>query len=145
MRRPNHRRRIQTARMQNQTSRQAVFSIRRFGLFKKASELYSLCSADVSIVVYSPRNKLYSFWHPFSKSIVERFVEEDLTPGTNDPNPIIIALQNANINRNVNTLERELAKDNLSFSGLKNLCEALEAADEEVERVVSQLLEADES
>ena len=38
-------------------------------------------------------------------------------------------------------MERELAKENLSFSGL---CEALEAADEEVEREVSQLLEGDE-
>uniref|UniRef100_A0A3Q7EF88 MADS-box domain-containing protein n=1 Tax=Solanum lycopersicum TaxID=4081 RepID=A0A3Q7EF88_SOLLC len=97
MRRPNHRRRIQTARMQNQTIRQVVFSKRRFGLFKKASELSTLCGADVSIVVYSPTNKLYSFWHALVKSIVERFLEEDLTPGNNDPNPIIIAQQNANV------------------------------------------------
>uniref|UniRef100_A0A3Q7EEN0 MADS-box domain-containing protein n=1 Tax=Solanum lycopersicum TaxID=4081 RepID=A0A3Q7EEN0_SOLLC len=123
MRRPNHCRSIQTARMQNQTSRQAVFSKRRFGLFKKASEISTLCGADVSIV-----------------SIVVRFLKEDLTPGTNDPNPIIIAQQNANvdyINRNLNTLEKELAKEKLRFSGLKNLCEALQAADEEVERVMS--------
>ena len=76
-----------------------------------------------------------------------RFLKEDLTPGTNDPNPIIIAQQNANvdyINRNLNTLEKELAKEKLRFSGLKNLCEALQAADEEVERVMSQLLEVDE-
>ncbi|XP_015080026.1 agamous-like MADS-box protein AGL62 [Solanum pennellii] len=164
MRRPNHRRRIQIARMQNQISRQATFSKRRFGLFKKASELSTLCGADIAIVVYCPSNKLYSFWHPFVESIVERFLEEDLTPGTNDPNPIIIAQQNANvdeINRKLNTLEKEFAKEKrrgqtlqalrtepshekLIFSGLKSLCEALEAADEEVYRVVSKLLEADE-
>ncbi|XP_004229572.1 agamous-like MADS-box protein AGL29 [Solanum lycopersicum] len=164
MRRPNYRRRIQIVRIQNQTSRQATFSKRRFGLFKKASELSTLCGANVGIVVYSPSNKVYSFGHPSVESIVERFLGEDPTASTNDPNPMIIAQQNANedeINRKLNTLERELEKEKkrgqtlqalrtesshekLDFPGLKSLFEALEAAHEEVERVVSQLLEADE-
>ncbi|TMW95551.1 hypothetical protein EJD97_008674 [Solanum chilense] len=142
MRRTNHRRRIQIARVQNQTSRQATFSKR----------------------LNCPSNKVCSFGHPSVESIVERFFEDDLTPDTNDPNPIIIAQQNANIdeiNRKLNTLEKEFAKEKrrgqtlqalrtepshekLSFSGLKSLCEVLKAADEEVDRVVSKLLEADE-
>ncbi|WMV10296.1 hypothetical protein MTR67_003681 [Solanum verrucosum] len=39
-------------------------------------------------------------------------------------------------------LRTEPSHEKLSFSDLKSLCEALEAADEEVERVASQLLEA---
>ncbi|KAK4737796.1 hypothetical protein R3W88_001493 [Solanum pinnatisectum] len=162
MRRPNRRRRIEIVRMQNQTSRQVTFSKRRAGLFKKASELSTLCGADVAIVVFSPSNKVYACGHPSVESNVDRYLGENPTPGTNDPNPIIIAQQNANvdeINKKLNTLERQLEKERkhgqalqalrtepshekLSFSDLKSLCEALEAADEEVERVASQLLEA---
>ena len=90
-----------------------------------------------------------------------RFLKEDLTPGTNDPNPIIIAQQNANvdeINRKINTLEKEFAKEKrrgqtlqalrtepsnekLTFFDLKILCESLEAADKKVEKLASQLME----
>jgi hypothetical protein len=48
-------------RIENATSRQVTFSKRRNGLLKKAFELSVLCDAEVGLVVFSPRGKLYEF------------------------------------------------------------------------------------
>nr|TKV98516.1 hypothetical protein SEVIR_9G565033v2 [Setaria viridis] len=51
----------QMKRIENPTSRQVTFSKRRNGLLKKAFELSVLCDAEVALVVFSPRGKLYEF------------------------------------------------------------------------------------
>nr|ASZ79952.1 MADS56 [Phyllostachys edulis] len=51
----------QMKRIENATSRQVTFSKRRNGLLKKAFELSVLCDAEVALVVFSPRGKLYEF------------------------------------------------------------------------------------
>jgi hypothetical protein len=48
-------------RIENETSRQVTFSKRRNGLLKKALELSVLCDAEVAVVVFSPRGRLYEF------------------------------------------------------------------------------------
>ena len=48
-------------RIENATSRQVTFSKRRNGLLKKAYELSVLCDAEVGLIVFSPRGKLYEF------------------------------------------------------------------------------------
>ncbi|CAM0956357.1 unnamed protein product [Alopecurus aequalis] len=48
-------------RIENATSRQVTFSKRRNGLLKKAFELSVLCDAEVALVVFSPRGRLYEF------------------------------------------------------------------------------------
>ncbi|VAI25125.1 unnamed protein product [Triticum turgidum subsp. durum] len=48
-------------RIENPTSRQVTFSKRRGGLLKKAFELSVLCDAEVALVVFSPRGRLYEF------------------------------------------------------------------------------------
>ncbi|KAG2539725.1 MADS-box transcription factor 56-like isoform X2 [Panicum virgatum] len=48
-------------RIENATSRQVTFSKRRNGLLKKAFELSVLCDAEVGLIVFSPRGKLYEF------------------------------------------------------------------------------------
>lgn len=48
-------------RIENATSRQVTFSKRRNGLFKKAFELSVLCDAEVALIIFSPRGKLYEF------------------------------------------------------------------------------------
>uniref|UniRef100_M1DJR6 Uncharacterized protein n=1 Tax=Solanum tuberosum TaxID=4113 RepID=M1DJR6_SOLTU len=84
-------------------------------------------------------------------------------PNTDAPNPIVVTHQNAyvdEINKKLNKLENslerekkygealqslrnELPYEKIDFLNLKKLSEALEAADEEVERVASQLREGD--
>lgn len=48
-------------RIENATSRQVTFSKRRNGLLKKAFELSVLCDAEVALIVFSNRGKLYEF------------------------------------------------------------------------------------
>ncbi|KAL3743669.1 hypothetical protein ACJRO7_018870 [Eucalyptus globulus] len=48
-------------RIENATSRQVTFSKRRNGLLKKAFELSVLCDAEVALIIFSPRGKLYEF------------------------------------------------------------------------------------
>jgi len=48
-------------RIENATSRQVTFSKRRNGLLKKAFDLSVLCDAEVGLIVFSPRGKLYEF------------------------------------------------------------------------------------
>jgi hypothetical protein len=60
-------------RIENTTSRQVTFSKRRNGLLKKAFELSVLCDAEVALVVFSPRGRLYEFasatrYTPISRS-----------------------------------------------------------------------------
>uniref|UniRef100_A0A0D9YL17 MADS-box domain-containing protein n=1 Tax=Oryza glumipatula TaxID=40148 RepID=A0A0D9YL17_9ORYZ len=48
-------------RIEDATSRQVTFSKRRSGLLKKAFELSVLCDAEVALIVFSPRGRLYQF------------------------------------------------------------------------------------
>ena len=55
------REKLQMRKIENATARQVTFSKRRRGLFKKASELSVLCDAEVALIVFSPRGKLYEY------------------------------------------------------------------------------------
>uniref|UniRef100_A0ACD5ZCE9 Uncharacterized protein n=1 Tax=Avena sativa TaxID=4498 RepID=A0ACD5ZCE9_AVESA len=48
-------------RIEDATSRQVTFSKRRSGLLKKAFELGVLCDAEVALIVFSPRGRLYEY------------------------------------------------------------------------------------
>ncbi|KAK6158552.1 hypothetical protein DH2020_005866 [Rehmannia glutinosa] len=67
------RQRIPIQRIENQDDLYATFSKRRQGLYKKASELSTLCGADVGIIIFSPTNNPFSFWHPSMESVIERY------------------------------------------------------------------------
>ncbi|AQL09884.1 MADS1 [Zea mays] len=63
----------QMKRIENPTSRQVTFSKRRNGLLKKAFELSVLCDAEVALVVFSPRGKLYEFASGSAQKTIERY------------------------------------------------------------------------
>jgi hypothetical protein len=48
------RRKIEMKKMSNQSNLQVTFSKRRSGIFKKASELSTLCGVDLALVGFSP-------------------------------------------------------------------------------------------
>lgn len=60
-------------RIENDTSRQVTFSKRRNGLLKKAYELSVLCDAEVGLIIFSPRGKLYEFASPSMEEILEKY------------------------------------------------------------------------
>ncbi|KAL0422050.1 UNVERIFIED_CONTAM: Agamous-like MADS-box protein [Sesamum latifolium] len=57
-------------KIENETNLQVTFSKRRAGLFKKASELSTLCGAETALLVFSPGNKVHSFGHPNVEAIL---------------------------------------------------------------------------
>nr|QCC72900.1 SOC1 [Persea americana] len=63
----------QMKRIENATSRQVTFSKRRNGLLKKAFELSVLCDAEVALIVFSPRGKLYEFASSSMQKIIEQY------------------------------------------------------------------------
>ncbi|KAK2664696.1 hypothetical protein Ddye_003270 [Dipteronia dyeriana] len=65
----------QMKRIENATSRQVTFSKRRNGLLKKAFELSVLCDAEVALIIFSPRGKLYEF--SSSRCIENLFSDHD--------------------------------------------------------------------
>ncbi|KAK3151924.1 hypothetical protein QOZ80_2BG0152160 [Eleusine coracana subsp. coracana] len=60
-RKKGRRGRREMRRIEDTTSRQVTFSKRRSGLLKKAFELSVLCDAEVGLIVFSPRGRLYQF------------------------------------------------------------------------------------
>ncbi|KHN01568.1 Agamous-like MADS-box protein AGL62 [Glycine soja] len=69
------RQKIEMKKMSNESNLQVTFSKRRSGLFKKASELCTLCGADVALVVFSPGEKVFSFGHPNVDAVIDRYLE----------------------------------------------------------------------
>ncbi|TQD74407.1 hypothetical protein C1H46_040074 [Malus baccata] len=52
---------VELKRIENKSNRQVTFSKRRNGLLKKAFELSVLCDAEVALIIFSGRGKLYEF------------------------------------------------------------------------------------
>ncbi|KAL6545872.1 hypothetical protein OROGR_009746 [Orobanche gracilis] len=70
------RQKITIEKIENETNRQVTFSKRRAGLFKKASELSTLCGVESAIVVFSPSEKAHSFGSPSVETITNRFLNQ---------------------------------------------------------------------
>lgn len=64
---------IEIKRIENTTNRQVTFCKRRNGLLKKAYELSVLCDAEVALVVFSTRGRLYEYANNSVKSTIERY------------------------------------------------------------------------
>ncbi|XP_071706895.1 agamous-like MADS-box protein FUL-L [Rutidosis leptorrhynchoides] len=66
--------RVQLKRIENKISRQVTFSKRRTGLLKKAHEISVLCDADVALIVFSTKGKLFEYsTHSSMETILERY------------------------------------------------------------------------
>ncbi|XP_058774338.1 agamous-like MADS-box protein AGL61 [Vicia villosa] len=101
---------------------QVTFSKRRSGLFKKASELCTLCGVEIAMIVFSPADKAFSFGHPEVESIVDRFL-------TRNPPPESSTLQLVEAHRNANV--RDL---NIQLTQLLNHLEIEKKQGEEIEQ-----------
>ncbi|GLT56348.1 hypothetical protein SLA2020_293930 [Shorea laevis] len=64
--------RVQLRRIENKISRQVTFSKRRTGLLKKAHEISVLCDAEVALIVFSNKGKLFEY---STDSSMERILE----------------------------------------------------------------------
>ncbi|XP_042010127.1 MADS-box protein 04g005320-like isoform X2 [Salvia splendens] len=65
---------VEVKRIENKINRQVTFAKRRNGLLKKAYELSVLCDAEVALIIFSTKGKLYEFCSTSSMSkAVERY------------------------------------------------------------------------
>nr|XP_007151390.1 hypothetical protein PHAVU_004G042400g [Phaseolus vulgaris]ESW23384.1 hypothetical protein PHAVU_004G042400g [Phaseolus vulgaris] len=53
--------RVQLKQIENKISRQVTFSKRRTGLRKKANEISVLCDAQVALIVFNAKGKLFEY------------------------------------------------------------------------------------
>ncbi|XP_072992839.1 MADS-box transcription factor 14-like isoform X2 [Typha latifolia] len=66
--------RVQLKRIENKINRQVTFSKRRSGLLKKAHEISVLCDAEVALIIFSSKGKLYEYSTDSSmEQILERY------------------------------------------------------------------------
>ncbi|KAL2896184.1 Agamous-like MADS-box protein AGL8-like protein [Bienertia sinuspersici] len=65
---------VELKRIENKISRQVTFSKRRSGLLKKAHEISVLCDAEVALIVFSTKGKLFEYASTDSSSM-ERILE----------------------------------------------------------------------
>ncbi|KAG2317561.1 hypothetical protein Bca52824_020683 [Brassica carinata] len=101
------RQKIEMLKMKNENNLQVTFSKRKSGLFKKASELCTLCGAEILVIVFSPGRKVFSFGHPNVDVVIDRFLE------INPPHPhqnINLQLNEARQNAVVQDLNNHLTQ-----------------------------------
>ncbi|GAA0162138.1 MADS box transcription factor [Lithospermum erythrorhizon] len=77
--------RVELKRIENKINRQVTFAKRRNGLLKKAYELSVLCDAEVALIIFSNRGKLYEFCSsPSMLKTLERY--QKCNYGAPEPN-----------------------------------------------------------
>ncbi|KAK4738712.1 hypothetical protein R3W88_002409 [Solanum pinnatisectum] len=125
----------QMRRIENATSRQVTFSKRRNGLLKKAFELSVLCDAEVGLIIFSPRGKLYEFASSSIPEVIERYkrhTKDKVQPDENQSVDIQHTKQEtASLMKKIELLES--SKRKLLGEGLGSRCL------EEVQQIEKQL------
>ncbi|KAE8668362.1 Agamous-like MADS-box protein AGL62 [Hibiscus syriacus] len=117
------RQKVEMVKMKNNSNLQVTFSKRRSGLFKKASELCTLCGVEIGIIVFSPGNKVFSFGHPEIGNVIDRYANGN-PPDNSSALHIMEAHRNAHV--------REL---NMQLTELVNQTEVEKQRGEELSRL----------
>ncbi|KAI3731908.1 hypothetical protein L1987_63100 [Smallanthus sonchifolius] len=120
----------QMRRIENATSRQVTFSKRRNGLLKKAFELSVLCDAEVALLIFSPRGKLYEFASSSMEGTIERYknhVKEVQTKSSTSVEDVQhLKQETASMEKKIEVLElskRKLLGEGLGSSSIEELQE----------------------
>ncbi|XP_022723747.1 agamous-like MADS-box protein AGL62 [Durio zibethinus] len=92
------RQKIEMKKIENEEDRLITFSKRRSGIYKKASELATLCGCEVAFMVFSPAGKPFSFGHPSIESVANRFLNQNPPPNDNT-HPLVEAHRKIRINQ----------------------------------------------
>ncbi|CAA2955660.1 agamous-like MADS-box AGL8 homolog [Olea europaea subsp. europaea] len=123
--------RVQLKRIENNINRQVTFSKRRSGLLKKAHEISVLCDAEVALIVFSPKGKLFQY---ATDSCMEKILEQyesysylEKKKTTNVESPVSLNLEYVKLKARVEVLQRNQRNhmgedlDSLSLRQLQNL------------------------
>ncbi|GMN57891.1 hypothetical protein TIFTF001_026988 [Ficus carica] len=104
--------RVELKRIENKINRQVTFSKRRNGLLKKAYELSVLCDAEIALIVFSSRGKLYEFGSAGTAKTLERY-QRCSTFSTSTPQ------DNTMLERETQSWYQEVTKLKVKFESLQ--------------------------
>jgi hypothetical protein len=79
------RQKIEIKKVEKESNRYVTFSKRKNGLFKKATELSTLCGAETAVIVFSEHRKLFSCGQPDVDKVLDRYLAETEKVTTNFP------------------------------------------------------------
>ncbi|KVI08989.1 Transcription factor, K-box [Cynara cardunculus var. scolymus] len=131
--------RVQLKRIENKISRQVTFSKRRTGLLKKAHEISVLCDADVALIVFSTKGKLFEYsTHSSMETILERYERysyaEKLLTAPETETQASWTLESSKLKAKIEVLEKNIRHyvgedlEQLSLRELQNVEQQLETA-----------------
>ncbi|GAV76675.1 SRF-TF domain-containing protein/K-box domain-containing protein [Cephalotus follicularis] len=132
----------QMRRIENATSRQVTFSKRRNGLLKKAFELSVLCDAEVALIIFSPRGKLYEFASSSMQETIARYQwhaqNNQINHKQTEQNMQYMKTEAANMMKKIDFLE--LTKRKMLGEGLGSCTiEELQQIEQQLEKSVSSI------
>ncbi|KAK7269860.1 hypothetical protein RIF29_22632 [Crotalaria pallida] len=124
------RRKIEIKKIINESKLQVSFSKRRNGVFKKASELSTLCGVEVALVVFSPSEKAYSFGHPNVNAVIDRYHMRSPSP----TNSWITEFNDAYQNATVRGLNAQITRINEAIEAEKKKSDELDNERKEAQK-----------
>ncbi|XP_050230274.1 truncated transcription factor CAULIFLOWER A-like [Mercurialis annua] len=139
--------RVELKRIENKISRQVTFSKRRSGLLKKAHEISVLCEADVALIVFSTKGKLFEYSTDSSmEAILERYercsyAERQVDPNESDQQQGNWGLEYPKLMSKIEVLQRSLrnyAGEDLDPMSLRELQQLEQQIDTALKRVRSR-------
>ncbi|CAN0871215.1 Agamous-like MADS-box protein AGL8 homolog [Linum grandiflorum] len=143
--------RVELKRIENKINRQVTFSKRRSGLLKKAHEISVLCDAEVALIVFSAKGKLFEY---STDSCMERILERHERYSYADRNLLpndtqtcgSWTLEYAKLKARIEVLQKNLRHyngeeiDTLSIRELQNLEQQLDSALKHIRSRKNQLM-----
>ncbi|KAM0006618.1 putative transcription factor MADS-MIKC family [Helianthus debilis subsp. tardiflorus] len=131
--------RVQLKRIENKISRQVTFSKRRTGLLKKAHEISVLCDADVALIVFSTKGKLFEYsTHSSMETILERYERysyaEKLLTAPETETQASWTLESSKLKARIEVLEKNIRHyvgeelEQLNLRDLQNVEQQIETA-----------------
>ncbi|CAA0825560.1 Floral homeotic protein APETALA 1 [Striga hermonthica] len=142
---------VELKRIENKINRQVTFSKRRGGLLKKAHEISVLCDAEVALIVFSHKGKLFEYsTDSCMDSILEKyerysFAERQLV-ATEPQSPANWTLEYSKLRARIDLLQRNHRHymgedlDSMSLKDLQNLEQQLDTALKTIRSRKNQLL-----
>ncbi|XWS44479.1 hypothetical protein CRYUN_Cryun15aG0048400 [Craigia yunnanensis] len=144
---------IEIKRIENTTNRQVTFCKRRNGLLKKAYELSVLCDAEVALIVFSSRGRLYEYANNSVRTTIDRYKKacaDASNPGSvAEANTQFYQQEASKLRRqirDVQNMNRHIigeALSSLTFKELKNLEGRLEKGLSRIRSKKNELLFAE--
>ncbi|XP_011098072.1 floral homeotic protein AGAMOUS [Sesamum indicum] len=126
--RKNGRGKIEIKRIENTTNRQVTFCKRRGGLLKKAYELSVLCDAEVALVVFSSRGRLYEYANNSVRATIDRYkkatADSSNSMSTSEANTQFYQQEATKLRRlirEIQTSNRQILGDGVSSMALREL------------------------